>query len=82
MFQPVGHVSCSVAIGPTEITLENTVGIGIRPFPLPKEFAVEWERKPNTYFITVKCDVNIEIYIRCCGYTEKVVLSFARGGHG
>lgn len=36
MFLPVGHVSCSVAMGPTEITLENIVGIGIRPFQFPK----------------------------------------------
>lgn len=36
MFLPVGHVSCSVAMGPTEIILENIGGIGIRPFQLPK----------------------------------------------
>lgn len=36
MFLSVGHVSCSVAMGPTEIILENIVGIGIRQFQLPK----------------------------------------------
>lgn len=36
MFPPVGYVSCTAAMGPTELIPENTVGIGTRLLQCPK----------------------------------------------
>ena len=36
MFLPGGHVSCIAAMGLTEVTPENIVGIGTRLLQLPK----------------------------------------------
>lgn len=57
------------------------VGTGIRLPHLPRN-SVQWERKPNIHFITIKCDkcYNRDLY-QCCGNTENAVFYSAWGGH-